>query len=265
MRGADGYFYVTMTDLHIFAKEIGYRDTEWERPAAQYDWGNNKGLVLMKSKDLLHWTHTRVNMDRQFPELNIGCAWAPELIYDQQLRKMMIYFTMRSGKGKTKLYYSYLNKDFTRPETKPKILFEYPDTTRQILDADITRLPDGRYCMMYVAQENPSGIKMAFSQYINKGYQYQPDQVDFESRSCEAPHVYQLIGKNEWILMYDIFGIKPHNFGFARTTDFKTFTHLGRFNEGIMKTDNFTSPKHGAVVQLTDTEMERLGQYYKGR
>lgn len=30
-RANDGYFYVAMTDLHIFAQKSGYRNTEWER------------------------------------------------------------------------------------------------------------------------------------------------------------------------------------------------------------------------------------------
>src|SRR5215217_8228668 len=40
MRGNDGYFYIAMTDLHIYGKQKGYRDTEWERPVDKYDWGN---------------------------------------------------------------------------------------------------------------------------------------------------------------------------------------------------------------------------------
>jgi len=48
-RGPDGAFYLVMTDLHIFGQRAGYRTTQWERPAEQYGWGNNRALVLMKS------------------------------------------------------------------------------------------------------------------------------------------------------------------------------------------------------------------------
>ncbi|MDR2813566.1 MAG: hypothetical protein LBB79_02765 [Prevotellaceae bacterium] len=71
-----------------------------------------------------------------------------------------------------------------------------PDSAKQILDAGITKLPDGRFCMMYVAQENPGGIKMAFSNKINSGYACQPEQVDFERGACEAPNVFERIGEN---------------------------------------------------------------------
>jgi hypothetical protein len=62
--------------------------------------------------------------------------------------------------------------------------------------------------------------------------------------------------------MYDIFSINPHNFGFAETSDFVNFTHLGHFNEGQMKTTNFSSPKHGAVIQVSKEEAQRLAAHW---
>lgn len=257
-RGPDGAFYLAMTDLHIFGKEKGYRETQWERDGDLYDWGNNRGFVLMKSFDLINWTRSNIFIEESFPELNVACAWAPQTIYDPVEKKMMLYFTMRLGKGKTKLYYAYTDDDFTRLTSEPRILFEYPNPEVQILDADITHLPDGRYCMMYVAQEQPGGIKMAFSDSINSGYQYEDLWADTEPGACEAPNVWKRIGEDKWMLMYDIFSIQPHNFGFCETTDFKTFKGLGHFNEGVMKTTNFSSPKHGAIIQITAEEADRI-------
>lgn len=264
-RGPDGAFYLCMTDLHIFAKEKGLRDTQWERDGDLYSWGNNRALVLMKSHDLIHWTRSNVRIDKAFPEKfgNIGCAWAPETTYDPVAGKMMIYFTMRIGNGKTQLYYAYTDDDFTRLVTEPKLLFNYPDPKIQILDADITPLPDGRYCMMYVAQENPGGIRMALSDSIHSGYRYDPKWVDFEPGACEAPNVWKRIGEDKWVVMYDVFSINPHNFGFCETSDFVNFKPLGRFNEGVMKAVNFRSPKHGTVIQITKEEADRLEQYWK--
>ena len=251
-RGPDGAFYVAMTDLHLFAKRLGYRETNWERPEEKYDWGNNRGFVLMKSYDLINWTHSNFLFDEAFEDFNeIGCAWAPQTIYDPVEEKMMIYFTLRMGHGLTKLVYAYTDDDFTKLINKPKSLFEYPDSTIQILDADISQMPDGRYCMMYVAQEKPGGIKMAVSDYINKDYKYLPEWVDKEPGACEAPNVWKRIGSDKYVLMYDVFSIQPHNFGFVETTDFVNYKDLGHFNDGVMKTTNFTSPKHGAIIQIT--------------
>ncbi|MBN1796577.1 MAG: family 43 glycosylhydrolase [Sedimentisphaerales bacterium] len=262
-RGPDGAFYMAMTDLHIFAQRAGYRDTQWERDAAKYDWGNNRGFVLMKSFDLINWTHSNVLLTEAFSELKeMGCAWAPQTIYDPEADKMMLYFTMRIAHGRTKLYYAYTDNDFTKLTTLPKLLFEYPNPEIQVLDADITPLPDGRYCMMYVAQGRPGGIKLAFSDHINKGYEYQSQWIDVEPGACEAPNVFKRIGKDKWVLMYDIFSIRPHNFGFCQTSDFVTFEDLGHFNEGVMKTTNFSSPKHGAVIQLTKDQADRLANHW---
>lgn len=134
-RGPDGSFYLCMTDLHIFAQREGLRDTEWERDGAKYGWGNNRSLVLMKSDDLIHWTRSNVRIDKAFPDKfgNIGCAWAPETTYDPVEGKMMIYFTMRIGRGKTQLYYAYTDDAFTKLITEPRILFEHPNPKVQIL------------------------------------------------------------------------------------------------------------------------------------
>ena len=66
MRGKDGYFYMVMTDLHIYAKKQGYRNTEWERDGVAFGWGNNRGIVLMKSPDLIHWKHTELYLEKAF-------------------------------------------------------------------------------------------------------------------------------------------------------------------------------------------------------
>ena len=242
-RGPDGGFYLAMTDLHIYAQRDGYRDTEWERDGKTYGWGNNRGLVLMKSFDLIHWTRTNIRFDQMSKEFaQIGCAWAPETVYDPVTGRMMIYFTMRFGTEQNRLYYVYVNQDFNRIESIPQILFEYPSGASAI-DGDITPIWNEErqkmeYHLFYVAHESGSGIKQA---------------------------VWKRIGEDKWVLMYDIFGINPHNFGFVETSDFVHFKNLGRFNEGVMKTTNFRSPKHGAVIHLTQEEADRLENYWNGK
>lgn len=263
MRGPDGTFYLAMTDLHIYAKQKGYRETEWERDGKEFGWGNNKGLVLMKSNDLVNWTHTNLRIDKAFPGWeNIGCAWAPEMIYDEKADRIMIYFTLRFRNGLGRMYYAYMNKDFTALETEPKQLFQYPKYNKTCIDGDITKV-GSKYHMFYVAHdEGGPGIKQAVSDSVNSGYVYDAAWYDPEPKACEAPNVWKRIGEDKWVLMYDIYGINPHNFGFSETSDFKTFTNLGRFNEGVMKTTNFSSPKHGAVILLTKKEAETLAKKY---
>ena len=263
-RAPNGKFYIVMTDLHVFGKQKGLRISQWERPQ-KYDWGNNRGLVLMASDDLIHWTHHEARIDKLFPEKfgELGCAWAPQTIWDPAVNKPMVYFTIRQQPGaRTKLYYSYADEAFTTLETEPQLLFEYPDEKIQTLDADICPMPDGRYFMTYVAQESPGGIKYMISDRINQFNDYHPEQIDSENRGCEAPNVWKRIGENKWVIMYDIYSVNPHNFGFVETSDFKTFKPLGRFNEGVMKATNFVSPKHGSVIHITKAEAKRLEHYW---
>jgi beta-xylosidase len=259
-RGPDGAFYMSMTDLHVFAKRDGLRDTEWERDGNVYGWGNNRDLVLMKSRDLINWNRTNL----RFPEISaqfaeIGCAWAPETMYDKAKGKLMLYFTMRYKNEANKLYYAYVNNDYTKLETIPQLLFEYPDEEVSAIDADITDV-DGKYHMFYVSHDGQAGIKQAVSDKLNEGYHFDPRWYDPETKSCEAPNVWKRIGEDKYVLMYDVYGIKPANFGFSETSDFVNFTDIGHFNEGVMQTTNFISPKHGAIIQITKEEADQLAK-----
>ncbi|GAB3010825.1 hypothetical protein GCM10027051_11060 [Niabella terrae] len=262
MRGPDGWFYMAMTDLHIFAQKAGYRSTEWQRDGKSFGWGNNRALVLMKSQDLLHWSHQVLRIDTLFEGWEqIGAAWAPELIYDTARQRIMIYFSLRFGNGLTRLVYAYANKDFTGLETEPRLLFNYPKLNKSYIDGDISFV-NGKYRLFYVAHDGTPGIKQAVSDQLSEGFQYQEGWVDPEPRSCEAPNLWKRIGEDKWVLMYDIYGINPHNFGFSETTDFVHFTDIGHFNEGRMRARNFSSPKHGSVIHLTAPEARQLADFW---
>ncbi len=262
-RGPDGAFYLSMTDLHIYAQREGYRDTEWQRDGKAFGWGNNRALVLMKSFDLIHWSRANIRFDQLDRSLeDIGCVWAPETAYDDKTGRLMIYYTMRHGNGMNVLCYSYVNSDYNKIETLPRILFTYPKPNISAIDGDITKVGD-KYHLFYCSHDGTAGIKQAVSDSINCGYQYDDAYYDTEKYGCEAPNVWKRIGENKWVLMYDIYSIKPHNFGFAETSDFKHFTDLGHFDEGKMKRTNFAEQKHGAVVWLTAKEAKRLERYWK--
>jgi hypothetical protein len=271
-RGPDGAFYLAMTDLHVSAQRAGHRTTQWERPEAQYGWGNNRALVMMKSWDLIHWTHTSFRIDKAFPEFaEVGCCWAPQTIYDELKGKMMIYFTLKIGRGVDCLYYAYTDDAFTRMETKPELFFKFPapdgpltDDMRNrlhVIDGDITKVGD-KFHLFYSSKETGTpGIEHSVSDKINQGYPLVQKRVDPERVSCEAPNVFKRLGTNTYVLMYDAYG--AGNMGFSETTDFVSFKNIGRFNEGVMKTANFTAPKHGAVTYLTLAELKAAAEHWK--
>ncbi len=254
-RGPDGAFYLAMTDLHISGKRAGFRDTDWERPIEKYGWGNNRAIVLMKSYDLIHWTHSDFRVDKAFPELgDIDCSWAPETVYDPIRKKMMVYFTIRYNNKACNLYWSYANDEFTKLETKPELIDKIDG-----LDGDITKVGD-KYQMFYVSDAK---ILHAVSDKINTGYVAETKRIDPEKVSTEAPNVFKRLGTDAFVLMYDVYGARPSNMGFSETTDFVNYKNLGHFNEGVMKATNFTSPKHGAVTYLTLKELKAIAEHWK--
>lgn len=254
-RGPDGAFYLAMTDLHIFGQRAGYRTNQWQRPQEQYGWGNNRALVLMKSWDLIHWTASDFRVDKAFPQLgDIGCAWAPETIYDEQAGKMMVYFTIRVGNGGCNIFYAYTDDAFTRLETTPVRISDNGG-----IDGDITKVGD-KFHFFIVSDAK---VKHGVSDKINQAYTFEPQRIDPETVSTEAPNLFKRLGTNIYVLMYDVYGARPNNMGFSETTDFVTYTNIGHFNEGVMKTINFSRPKHGAVTHLTLDELKAVAAHWK--
>ena len=263
-RAPSGTFYLAMTDLNIYAREAGYRDTEWERDGRQYGWGNNRGLVLMRSDDLIHWQRANIDFSLLPGWQDIGCVWAPETAWDYQQNRLMLYFTMRHGTQMTKLYYAYTNDQFDRLTSQPQVLFTYPQENKEAIDGDIIYTPhDQTYHLTYCAHDGTAGIKQATSKGIHGPWTYIDQWCDNEKTGCEAPHVYKLIGQQRWILMYDCYHLRPHNFGFSETTDFVNFTDLGQFDGGRLTRTNFQEQKHGAVCWLTRREARRLERYWQ--
>ena len=267
MRGPDGAFYMAMTDLHIFAREAGLRDTQWERPQKPYGWGNNRNLILMRSYDLIHWTHARVPVAKLFDKDETrSAAWAPETIWDPAEKKLMVYFTTRFLDEPASLVYAYADPAFTTLTAAPKPLFTYPVAGKAAIDGDITKV-GSKYHLFYVAHDTPGYLKQAISDRANGGYVFDPAKVDPETVSTEAPNLWRRHGTGTYVLMYDVFGAKPkNNMGFSETTDFVHFKNLGRFNEpgSPMKATNFAGPKHGAVMAITPAEAARLKAYFAG-
>ena len=202
-------------------------------------------------------------MDLAFSELaDIGCSWAPATIYDEEKGQMLITFTMRYGAGHNKLYYSYVNDDFTSLLSFPEQIFHYP-SDGSCIDSDITKVGD-KYHLYYVSHDGGTpGVKHAVSDHASGPYGYEPEWCDPEKGACEAPTMWKRIGEDKWVLMYDVYSARPNNMGFSETEDFVSYKDLGHFNADVMKTTNFESPKHGAVVQITSEEMDRLVKHWE--
>lgn len=292
-RGPDGGFYLAMTDLNIFAQReaadrAGYKDapayrtTEWERDGKRYGWGNNRGLVLMKSFDLIHWTRTNLDFSKltcptgitdmhgnPIPWSEVGCVWAPETVYDYEAGHLLMHFTIRMRTGVNLIYYVYMNDDFNRMISEPKLLFEAPMNENgvpryTVIDSDIIKVGD-TYHLFYVSHEKGATVKHATSSSITGPYTLDNLYDDGERQGHEAPNCWKRLGQDKWVVMFDNYSRRPHNFGFVETSDFRNFTMIGYFDgEGSpMKRANFSEQKHGAVAPLTVKEAKTLEKYWK--
>ena len=292
-RGPDGGFYLAMTDLHIFAQKESaekagyagipsYRDTQWERDGGKYGWGNNRGLVLMKSFDLIHWTRTNLDFSsltcstgvtdihgNPVPWSEVGCVWAPETVYDYEAGHLLVHFTTRMKTGMNMIYYVYMNDDFTEMLSEPKLLFEAPHNASgvpryNVIDSDIIKVGD-TYHLFYVSHERSATVKHATSKNITGPYLMDDKYDDGEKQGHEAPNCWKRLGQDSYVVMFDNYSRRPHNFGFVETSDFQSFKMIGYFDgeNSPMKRNNFSEQKHAAVAPLTVKEAKALQKYWK--
>ena len=299
-RGPDGGFYLAMTDLHIFGSKASaereghtntkvYRDTEWERDGRKYGWGNNRGLVLMKSFDLIHWTRTNLDFSsltcptgvtdmhgNPVPWSEVGCVWAPETVYDYEAGHLLVHFTTRMKTGVNMIYYIYMNDDFTQMLSEPKLLFEAPHNENgvpryNIIDSDIIKVGD-TYNLFYVSHEKGATVKHATSPCITGPYVMDDKYDDGEKQGHEAPNCWKRLpihtnGQDTYVVMFDNYSRRPHNFGFVETNDLQNFRMIGYFDQegSPMKRTNFSEQKHAAVAPLTVKEAKALEGFWEKR
>ena len=234
LRGADGKtFYMVATDM-----------------VSALGWNSNRGMVLLKSNDLVHWTSSVVNIQKRFPgNDSLLRVWAPQTIYDDSAKKYLVYFSMKHGKDADKIYYAYANAAFTDLESEPKQLFFSPDGAACI-DGDIVK-KDGRYYLFFKTEDRQPGIKIAVSNHLTGGYGMQSnDYVQLTSSPVEGAGTFKLNDGSGYVLMYDMY--TSGRYQFTKTADLKNFNLIDA--EVSM---NF-HPRHGTVMPITAGEEERL-------
>ena len=234
LRGKDGRtFYMVATDMNT----------------SKYNWGPDSAMVLMKSADLISWTSVVINIPKTFPEFSgVNRVWAPQTIYDQKKGKYMIYWSMRTGEDADKIYYSYVNKDFTALETVPKQLFFSP-TNGAAIDGDIV-VKGGKFYLFLKTVDAHTGIRVAVSDKLTEGYVLQDGAAQQTKDPVEGAGVFKLNHSDEYILMYDLY--TKGKYQFTRTKDLKNFRVID--NEMTMD----FHPRHGTVMPVTAEEAKRL-------
>jgi len=212
-------------------------------------WDSNRAMVLLKSKDLVNWTSSSVNIQKKFPgNEDLLRVWAPQTIYDAKAKKYMIYWSMKNGNNPDIIYYAYANGAFTDLETAPKQLFFSP-TNGACIDGDII-FKDSKYHLFFKTEGKGAGIKVATSDKLTEGYVLSDTYVQQTKEPVEGAGVFKLNNSDGYILMYDMY--MKGKYQFTKTKDLKNFTVI---DQDV--TMDF-HPRHGTVLPITAKEEVRL-------
>ena len=184
-------------------------------------WDSNRGLILMKSDDLIHWSSSAINIQKRFKgNENLLRVWAPQTIYDNDAGKYMVYWSMKHGDGPDIIYYAYANDDFTDFVSKPKPLF-IPKDKKACIDGDII-YKDGLYHLFYKTEGNGNGIKKAVTEKLTSGkWKESPDYKHLTKKDVEGSGVFKLNDSDKYILMYDVY--RNGEYMFTESADLDTF------------------------------------------
>lgn len=234
LRAEDGKtFYMVLTDM-----------------VSANGWDSNRAMVLLKSTDLVNWSHAVINIQKRYEKQeNLKRVWAPQTIYDPEAEKYMVYWSMQYGNGPDVIYYAYANKDFTDLESEPKPLF-VPEKKMSCIDGDIV-YKDRVYHLFYKTEGAGNGIKVATTHSLTCGqWTEEPDYKQQTKDAVEGAGTFKLIGQEKYILMYDVY--MKGKYQFTETTDLKNFKVID--SEVKM---NF-HPRHGTIIPITRNELLRI-------
>ena len=244
LRGEDGRFYMVATDMR-----------------SALGWSSNRGIVLMRSDDLVNWTCSQVHFPTRYAGTyfaNVTRVWAPETIYDPVAGKYLVYFSILTNDGVVtydKVFYAYANDDFTDLEGEPTYFYDRGGAT---IDMDIVyNENDGLYHAFY-KNEGAGGICQVTATSLTapageEGSQWSAPSGTLQqtAEAVEGAGIFRLINSDDWILMYDCY-MNGH-YQFCSSPDLFQFT----FRKNTATQGAFT-PRHGTVIPITEEEYQIL-------
>lgn len=232
LRAEDGKtFYMVATDMK-----------------SSLGWTSNRGLVMLRSTDLVNWEHHAVHFPTRFTDAwaNVIRVWAPETVYDPATDRYIVFYSLlTSDEGSHDcIYYSVANDDFS-DISEPALLF---DTGRATIDGDIVFNPADSLFHLFYKSEAGKGIYQATTADITSGdWNLIPDSVEQTSESVEGVGVCRSIDGQSWIVMYDCY--MDGHYQFCKSDDLRTFVKV----QDTPTTGNFT-PRHGTIIPITQEE-----------
>ena len=239
LRGPDGWFYQVVTDMK-----------------SSLGWSSNRGMVLMRSRDLIKWEHHTIHFPERYKGTmfeHVTRVWAPQTIYDEHSGKYVVYFSILTDDGSCpydRVYWAFANKDFSDFEGEPRVLF---DMGAASIDTDIVRDDDGLFHIFFKTEGGQQkGIKQFIASNLFNGrtWELQPGWCQDTNKAVEGSGVFRL-HDGTWVLMYDCY--TSGHYQFCKSTDLKSFKQVQD-----TKTEGIFTPRHGTVIAITQKELNRL-------
>lgn len=252
LRAPDGWFYMVNTDMK-----------------SAEGWASNRGMVLMRSRDLISWEHSTVHFPDKYKGknfANVTRVWAPETFWDDTYDngdgtkgRPLVYFSLLTNDGTIsydKVFFAYANKNFTDLEGEPQHFF---DRGKSTIDMDIVFNPIDKKYHAFYKNEGDGGIcKVTASSLMPKsgatsGSQWSKPSKALQqtTEAVEGAGVFKLINQNVWVLMYDCYN--NGHYQFTTSTDLENF----KFVQNTEMQGAFT-PRHGTVLPITAEETAKL-------
>ena len=252
LRGEDGCFYMAVTDMR-----------------SSLGWNSNRGLVLMRSRDLINWTHATVHFPTRYKGTmwaKVTRVWAPQTIWDPDYEnadgtrgRYMVYFSLVTSDSSIpydKVYYCYVNDDFTDFIGEPRYFYDRGAAT---IDMDIVyNESDGLYHAIFkndvtsgIAQVTACRLTPEEGQADGSQWSEPSGNLQQTTVAVEGGGLFKLINQDKWILMYDCYSSGYYQF--CSSPDLQNFTF-----EKNTKTSGAFTPRHGTVIPLTQAETDAL-------
>ncbi len=238
--------------FYLIATDLNTKDSQGWGP---WSLAGSKYLMVWESDDLINWSNQRMV---KFANDDIGCAWAPEAIWDPDTEEYLVY---ASGKdltmenpldtvyvARTRDFYSFSEPEVFVAPTKE-------DGSRvAAIDSNIIRANDGKFYHFY---KQSGHIEMMVSDHASGPYE---TVENFLRPNGEGPGSFLVKGTNStYALMVDDYSVYvPYLTEDIASGDFKKAT------------DTITMPtgsKHGGFLPLDEEEYNVLTDkwYYISR
>ncbi len=251
LRAPDGWFYMVNTDMK-----------------SAEGWASNRGMVLMKSRNLINWKHSTVHFPDKYKGknfANVTRVWAPETIWDANYvnkdgskGRPLVYYSLLTNDGTIpydKVYFNYANEDFTDLEGDPTHFF---DRGKSTIDMDIVYNPVDKLYHAFYKNEGDGGICKVQAQTLTSEngtkaptWYKRSGALQQTTEAVEGAGVFKLINQNSWVLMYDCY-MNGH-YQFTSSTDLDNF----KFVQDTKTSGAFT-PRHGTILPITAQETAAL-------